>query len=83
VRYDVRDKAEGLPTSSKNESPHANAVQATTDNVQTPRHEVRIHAGPGEPRSKLDRALILVDDDVVETDHGDLDTERRRKIGVG
>ena len=83
MRYGVRKKGRITLTSAKCEATHANAIQSATDNVQTPRHEVRIHTGPGESSSDLDCTLLLVNDDIIESDHGDLDASRRRKVGVG
>jgi hypothetical protein len=57
------------PTSAKRKARKANAVQATTDNIQTPRNEVLINRRPRKTGSDVDCALLLVDDDLIEADH--------------
>jgi hypothetical protein len=64
------------PTSAKDETADADAVHATPDNVKTFRDEVREHIRPGESRSDFDGTLFLIEDDVPETGHRNLDTRR-------
>ena len=54
-------------TSAKRETGQANTINATTDNIQTFRHEVLINTGPGEACSDLDSLLILAENDFIET----------------
>jgi hypothetical protein len=64
-----------MPTSAKDETSDAYNVQATPDNVKTFGYEVREQIFPSKPSSKFDCTLFLVEDDIPEAGHRDLDTK--------
>lgn len=63
-----------VPTSAKDKTADADAVEATPNDVETFGDEVLVHFCPGKPRSDFDGPLFLVEDDVFETGHRDVDT---------
>ena len=63
-------------TSANDETTNANADDATPNDIETFRNEIREHFCPDKPRSDLDSPLILIYDDVFETDRRYLDTGR-------
>ena len=65
---------ESVPTTAKGKTAHSDAVDATPNNVEAFGNEVRVHISPGKPRSDFDGPLFLIEDDVSETGHRDLDT---------
>lgn len=67
-------QARRTATSTKSKTSDANAVDATPNDIDTFGDEVRVHLCPCEARPDFDGLLFLVDDDIVETDHRDLDT---------
>ena len=63
-----------MPTSAKDKTTDADTVETTPNDVETLGDEVRIDFCPSEPRSYFDGPLTLVEDDVFEASHRDLDT---------
>jgi len=62
------------PTSAEDKTANANAVGATLNDVKTFRNEVRIHISSGKTCPNFDGPLFLVEDDIAETTHRDMDT---------
>jgi hypothetical protein len=60
--------------STKGEASDANAIYATSDNIETLRDKIRIHIGPGKACSDLDSPRIFTDGDVIEPGHRDVNT---------
>ena len=71
-----------MPTSSKGKTAHADNVDTTSNDIETFGDEVREHFCPGEARSNFDGPFFLIEDDVSEKGHRDLDTRGRGKIRV-
>ena len=71
-----------VPTSAKGKTTDADTVDATPDNAQTLGDEVRVHICPSEARTDFDSPLFLIEDDIFETGHRDLDTRGRGKPRV-
>ena len=63
-----------VPTSAKNKTAHTDNVDATPNDIETFGDEIREHFCPGKPRSDFDGSFLLVEDDVSEMGHRDLDT---------
>jgi hypothetical protein len=62
-------QARQVPTSAKDKTGNADAVDATPDDVETFGDEVREHICPGQPSSNFDGPLFLVEDDIPEAGH--------------
>ena len=71
-----------VPTSAKGKTTDTDAINVTPNNVETFGDEVRVHISPGEACSDFDSPLFLVEDDVSETGHRDLDARGRGKTRV-
>jgi len=63
-----------VPTSTKGKTADADAVDATPNDVETFGDQIRVHICPGKSCPDFDGPLFLVEDDVSETGHRDLDT---------
>jgi hypothetical protein len=70
-------------TAAKRKASNADARYATTNNVQTGPVKCFVHIVPYESRADLDEAGRLINNDLIESGHGDLHSRRRRETRVG
>jgi hypothetical protein len=68
--------------STKGQAGDANAIQATSDNIEALWDEVFIDIGPGKPCPDLDRPRVLMDGDLPEPRHGYVYAVGRRKAAI-
>ena len=66
-------QARRLPTSAKDKTTDADAVEATPNNVKTFGDEVREYICPGKSSSYFDGPFFFIEDNVPETGHRYLD----------
>jgi len=60
--------------SAKSKASDANAIRATSDNIEALGDKISVHIGPRKARSNLDSLITFADDDVIEPGHRDVYT---------
>jgi hypothetical protein len=68
--------------STKGQASDANAIQATSDNIEALWDEVIIDIGPGKPSPDLDRPRVFTDDNLLEPRHGYVYAAGWRKAAI-
>jgi hypothetical protein len=60
--------------STKSKASDANAIRATSDNIEALGDEISVHIGPRKARPNFDGLTTFADDDVIEPGHRDVYT---------